>query len=376
MTDFVHLHCHTEYSLLDGLAKIPKLLKRVKDLGMNSLAITDHGAMYGAVNFYLRCKEEGVKPIIGCEAYVARRSHLDKEGKVDTEPFHLLLLAQNDIGYKNLMQLVTVAHLEGYYYKPRIDLNLLEKYHEGLIATSTCLQGQIPKLLREGEYEKAKQLAGQMSEMLGEGNFYLELQDHPYIPEQGQLNEKIVKLSHDMGLPLVATNDSHYVSPTDAEAQEVLLCVQTQKTLLDKNRPLSMISSPDFYIKTPQEMEKAFLKHPDALKNTAAIAEKCNVEIKMGSWILPKYDVPDGYTAESYLKKLCLEGMKIKISATPSKEIMERLEYELEIINKKGYPTYFLIVSDFVNWSRQQGIIATTRGSAAGSLVSYLIGVT
>ena len=376
MTDFVHLHTHTEYSLLDGLAKIPKLLKRVKDLGMNSLAITDHGAMYGAIHFFLKCKEENIKPIIGCEMYVARRSHLDKEGKLDTEPYHLLLLAKNNQGYKNLIKLVTVSHLDGYYYKPRIDLELLEKHHEGLIATSTCLQGQIPKLLRHGEYDRAKDLAGRMSDMLGEGNFYLELQDHPYIPEQGKLNEQIVKLSQAMGLPLVATNDSHYVSPDDAEAQEVLLCVQTQKTLSDKNRALSMLSSPDFYIKTPEEMQKAFLKYPEALKNTVAIAEKCHVEIKTGKWILPKYDVPAGFTPDSYLRKLCLEGMKIQISTTPSREITDRLEYELNIINQKGYPTYFLIVSDFVNWARKQGIIATTRGSAAGSLVSYLIGIT
>jgi DNA polymerase-3 subunit alpha len=229
---------------------------------MNSLAISDHGAMYGALHFYLKCKEEGVKPIIGCETYVSRRGHLDKEGKLDTEPYHLLLLASNNQGYKNLLKLVSIAHLDGYYYKPRIDLDLLEKYHKGIIATSTCLQGQIPKYLRFGETDKAKELAGRMSDMLGEDNFYLELQDHPDIPEQGKLNEMIVKLGRDMGLPLIATNDAHYVSPDDAEAQEVLLCVQTQKTFLEKNRPLTMISSPDFYIKTPEEMEKAFLKYP------------------------------------------------------------------------------------------------------------------
>lgn len=376
MTDFVHLHCHTEFSLLDGLAKIPRLLNRVKDLGMKALAITDHGSMYGAIHFYQKCNDEGIKPIIGVETYVAKRSHLDKEAGVDVEPFHMVLLAKDEVGYKNLMKLVSIAHLDGYYYKPRIDLGLLEKYHEGIIATSACLQGMVPKALREGNYPKAKELAGKLNEIMGSGNFYLELQDHSSILEQGRVNEGVIKLSRDLGLPLVATNDSHYVSPDDAEAQEVLLCVQTQKTLLDKNRPLSMIDSPDFYIKTPEEMERAFIRYPEALKNTVAVAEKCNLELKLGSWVLPKFDVPAGYDADSYLKMLCYEGMKTKISNTPSVSVTERLEYELNIISKKGYATYFLIVSDFVGWSRRNGIICTTRGSAAGSLVSYLIGIT
>ncbi|MBI3384888.1 DNA polymerase III subunit alpha [Candidatus Gottesmanbacteria bacterium] len=376
MAEFVHLHSHTEFSLLDGLAKISKLVARVKDLGMKALAITDHGAMYGVVHFYLKCKEEGIKPIIGVETYVAKRSYLDKEARVDAEPYHLLLLAKNEEGYKNLLKLVSIAHLEGYYYKPRIDMELLAKYHEGLIATSACLQGQLARTIREGDLDKAGKIAGTFSEILGEGNFYLELQDHPSISEQGKVNEEVVKLSKDLGLPLIATNDSHYVMPDDAEAQEVLLCVQTQKTLLDKNRSLSMIDSPDFYIKSPEQMLAAFLKYPEALKNTLEIAEKCNVELKTGSWVLPRFDVPEGYDGDSYLKKLAEDGLKTKISATPSKEVMERLNYELNIIAKKGYSTYFLIVADFVNWARNQGIIATTRGSAAGSLVSYLIGIT
>lgn len=376
MADFVHLHAHTEFSLLDGLAKIPKLVARVKDLGMKALAITDHGGMYGVVHFYLKCKEEGIKPIIGVETYVARRSHLDKEAKVDVEPYHLLLLAKNEEGYKNLLKLVSIAHLDGYYYKPRIDMELLEKYREGIIATSACLQGQVAKSIREGDLAKARKIAGTFSEIMGDGNFYLELQDHPTISDQGKVNEEVVKISQELGLPLIATNDSHYVMPDDAEAQEVLLCVQTQKTLNDKNRPLSMIDSPDFYIKTPEQMLASFLKYPEALKNTLEIAEKCNVELKTGSWILPKFDVPDGFDGDSYLRKLAEEGLSTKISSTPSREITERLNYELNIIAKKGYSTYFLIVADFVNWARNQVIIATTRGSAAGSLVSYLIGIT
>ncbi len=376
MADFVHLHVHTEYSLLDGLAKIPELLARAKELGMNALAITDHGTMYGAFKFYLAARDLGVKPIIGMEAYVASRSRFDKQPGLDKDQFHLTLLAKNELGYKNLMKLTTIAHLEGFYYKPRIDLEVLKIYSEGLIALSGCLEGEIPHLLRVGQDKKAEEKARQFTEIFPEDHFYLEIQAHPKIEDQIKVNEKIINLSKKIGLPLVATNDSHYVKPDDAEAQEILLCVQTQHTILEKDRPLSMISSPDFYLRSPEEMSDLFIRNPEAIANTVKIAQMCDVEIDMGKWILPHFSVPDESSAGDYMKKLCEERLPERFAkVTP--EIRQRLDYELSVISQKGYSTYFLIVQDFVNWAKKQGIaVGPGRGSVAGSLVSYILRIT
>lgn len=376
MSDFVHLHTHSEYSLLDGLGKLDLLIDRAKTLGMNALALTDHGAMYGSFKFYLKAKAAGIKPILGVETYVARRSHLDKEGKIDTDPYHLILLAKNENGYKNLMKLVTIAHLEGYYYKPRIDFELLKMYHEDLICTSACVQGQVASLLREGRDSEAERVAREYSELFGTDHYYVEIQKHPNIPLIEEMNEKLIKLSRKLGLPLVATNDIHYVEAEDAEAQEILLCVQTQRTMLEKNRPLSMLSSPDFYMRSPEEMRGLFIQYPEAIENTVKIASMCNITLSVGNWILPEYPLAKGETPASYLRKLVSDNVKTKYPKMTD-EIKERLNYELEIINTKGYSTYFLIVQDFVNWAKGNGIaVGPGRGSAAGSIVSYILGIT
>jgi len=376
MADFVHLHCHTEYSLLDGLCKITDLLARTRDLGMDSLAITDHGAMYGAVKFFLKAKEMGVKSLIGVEAYQAQRSRFDKQSGVDNDQYHLLLLAKNNIGYQNLLKLVTHAHLEGFYYKPRIDMEVLRSHSDGLICLSGCLNGEIPHLLKTLQDEKAEKRALEFQELFGADNFYIELQQHPKIKEQAEVNEKLVALSRKLGIPLVATNDTHYINADDAEAQEILLCVQTQHSILESNRPLSMISSPDFYLRSPDEMKGLFIQYPEAIANTVKIANACNVDIELGKWILPHFEVPQGETAESYFKRLAKERLSDRFSQI-TKEIDKRLNYELDIIVKKGYATYFLIVSDFVNWAKSKGIaVGPGRGSAAGSLVAYTLGIT
>ncbi|TSC54243.1 MAG: DNA polymerase III subunit alpha, partial [Microgenomates group bacterium LiPW_16] len=376
MADFVHLHCHTEYSLLDGLAKIPDLLARAKEYGMDALAITDHGAMYGVFKFYLTARDLGVKPIIGMEVYTASRSRFDKQPGVDSDQYHLVLLAKNKTGYKNLMKLTTIAHLEGFYYKPRIDTEILRAHSDGLICLSACLEGEIPHLLRVGEDKKAEEKAAEFAQIFGEDHFYLEIQAHPKISDQAKVNEKLVSLSKKLGLPIVATNDSHYVDPTDAEAQEILLCVQTQHTILEKNRPLSMIDSPDFYLRTPEEMKGLFIQYPQALENTVKIAEMCDMEIEMGRWILPHFPVPAGTFPDSFLKKLCYKMITERFPK-PTLEIRKRLDYELSVIAQRGYSTYFLIVSDFVNWAKEQGIaVGPGRGSVAGSLVSYALRIT
>lgn len=376
MPDFVHLHTHTEFSLLDGLAKIPDLLSRTKELGMDSLAITDHGAMYGVIKFFLKAREAGVKPIIGVEAYQASRSRLDKQPGADRDQHHLVLLAENNTGYHNLMKLVSHAHLEGYYYKPRIDLEVLRDHSEGLIGLSGCLNGEVPHLLATGQAEAAEKKAREFMEIFGPGHFFLELQMHPKIPEQQVTNEKLVELSRRLGLPLVATNDIHYINAEDAYAQEVLLCVQTQHTMLESKRPLSMISSPDFYMRSVEEMRGLFIQYPEAIENTVKIAQMCNVEIELGKWILPEFEVPEGETANSYFMKTAEAGMADRYTQiTP--ELKKRLDYELDIIVKKGYSTYFLIVADFVNWAKGKRIaVGPGRGSAAGSLVAYSMGIT
>ncbi len=376
MANFVHLHVHTEYSLLDGLAKIRDLVAKAKELGMESLAITDHGTMYGAFKFYLAAKEAGIKPIIGMEAYMASRSRFDKQAGLDKDQYHLTLLAKNLVGYKNLMKLTTIAHLEGFYYKPRIDMEVLKSHAEGLIALSGCLEGEIPHYLRVGEDKKAEEKARELSHIFPDGHFYLEIQSHPKIPVQATVNDKIVSLAQKLGLPIAATNDSHYIEPQDAEAQEILLCVQTQHTILEKNRPLSMIDSPDFYLKSPQEMEEAFGQYPESLENTVKIAQMCDLELEVGQWILPHYPLEESETPASYLEKLVWQGAKAKYPQM-APEVKERIKYELDIINNKGYSTYFLIVADFVNWAKKQGIgVGPGRGSAAGSVVSYSLNIT
>lgn len=376
MSDFVHLHTHSEFSLLDGLGKLDHLIERAKSFGMDALAVTDHGAMYGAFKFYLKAKAAGIKPIIGVETYVARRSRFDKEGKVDTDPFHLVLLAKNETGYKNLMKLVTLAHLEGYYYKPRIDWEILEKYHDGVICLSACLQGQVPSLLRNNQESEAEVVARAYAELFGKDHYYIELQRHPKIEECDLVNEKLVKLARKLGLPIVATNDIHYVDVEDAEAQEILLCVQTQRTIVEKNRPLSMASSPDFYMRSPAEMKGLFIQYPEAIENTARIASMCDLSLAVGKWILPEYPIVSEETPDEYLRKLVATRLSGRYPDV-TKEIQDRIDYELGIITSRGYSTYFLIVGDFINWAKTQGIgVGPGRGSAAGSVVSYVLGIT
>lgn len=376
MSDFVHLHVHSEYSLLDGLGKLDDLLVRAKSFGMSALALTDHGTMYGSFKFYLKAKLIGIKPILGVETYVAKRSRFDKEASIDKDPFHLTLLAKNAQGYKNLMKLVTSAHLEGYYYKPRIDWEILEKYHDNLICLSGCLQGQLSELLQNGQTDQAETVAKKYSDLFGKDHYYIELQRHPKIPAVDEVNSKLIALSRKLGIPLVATNDIHYVDPDDAEAQEILLCVQTQHTMLEKKRPLSMIESADFYMRSPEEMTGLFLQYPEAIENTAKIADMCDTNLPVGQWILPEYPLPTDKTPENYLRELVAERLPSRYK-NPEQKITERIEYELSIITKKGYATYFLIVSDFVNWAKGHGIaVGPGRGSAAGSVVSYILGIT
>ena len=374
MAKFTHLHVHSEYSLLDGLAKIEDLCSKALELGMDSLALTDHGVMYGAVKFFLTAKEFGIKPIIGMEAYMAARSRFDKQANIDSDRYHLILLAKDEIGYKNLLKLTTLAHLEGFYYKPRVDMELLKKYSQGLVCSSACIEGEIPQLLIKNDPKRAEEKAKEMLEIFGK-DFYLELQHHPKIKDQKKANEKLVALSRKLGIPLIATNDVHYVEADDAEAQDALLAVQTQKMIKDENR-LSMLSSPDFYLRSQEEMAEAFKAYPEAIKNTREITKKCNLEIPIGKWILPNYPLPEGETANEHLKKLTLERLEDRFPK-PSKEVLKRLNYELEVICSKGFATYFLIVQDFVNWAKINGIrVGPGRGSAAGSLVSYVLRIT
>lgn len=377
MSDFVHLHTHSEFSLLDGLSRMEDLIARTKELGMDALALTDHGAMYGAIKFYQQANAAGIKPIVGVETYMATRSRFDKQPNVDKDQYHLVLLARNETGYKNLLKLVSISHLEGFYYKPRIDMEVLKTHSQGLIGLSACLAGEIPTLLLTGQETAAEKKAKEFMEIFGEGHFYLELQMHPAIKELNGVNEKLIKLSRNLGVPIVATNDVHYLKKEDAEAHEVLLCVQTQHTLLEKNRPLTLADSPDFYLRDPAEMKQLFIEFPDAIANTMKIAAMCDLAIPLGNWILPPFDVPQGFSPESYLKSQTHESAA-KIYGLPLRqEVKERVDYELSIINHKRYATYFLIVADFVNWAKKQDIlVGPGRGSAAGSVVSYVLGIT
>ena len=341
---------------------------------MNSLALTDHGVMYGTIPFYNECQQQGIKPIIGCEIYMARRSRFDKQSRIDADQYHLILLAKNNIGYQNLMKIVTKAHLEGFYYKPRADKQLLEKYSEGLIATSACIAGEIPSLLLQDKDEAAEQIAKKYSQIF-KNNFYLEIQSHEGLEKQEIANKKLIALSRKLGIPLIAANDIHYVEPDDAQAQDALLAIQTKKMISDKDR-LTMLSTPSFYFRSPDEMKSLFAEYPDAIKNTQKIADQCNVKIPIGKFILPYYPIPKGETADDELKKLTFKRMKKRFPGA-AKEITERVNYELSVISKKGFSTYFLIFQDFVNWAKRQGIrVGPGRGSAAGSLVSYILRIT
>jgi len=372
---FTHLHTHSHYSLLDGLPKIPDLLDCVKELGMDSVAITDHGVMYGAVEFYKEAKKRGVKPIIGCEIYVAYESRLDKRPNIDSKSYHMILLVKNQKGYQNLAQLVTTAHLDGYYYKPRIDDELLEKHAEGLIGTSACLNGKIPKMLLANKLEEAESLALKYQSWFGKDSFYLELQEHKNIPEQAALNEKIIALHKKTGIPLVATNDIHYLRPEDAEAQDVLMLINTGA---DINNPERLsLKSDDFSMLSPETMADIWKEYPEAIENTQKIADLCNFEFELGKIQLPHFEVPGGKTPEAYLTEICQAGLAKRFGDHVTKEMQDRMDYELSVINKMGFAGYILIVQDFVNWAKGNHIVVGPgRGSAGGSLVCYATNIT
>ena len=372
--NFTHLHVHTEYSLLDGSNKIKEYVDRVKELGMDSAAITDHGVMYGCIDFYKACKKAGINPILGCEVYVAPGSRFDKEaGSGEDRYYHLVLLAENNQGYSNLMKIVSKSFVEGFYYKPGVDLALLREYHEGLIALSACLAGEVARYLTRGMYEEGKQAALRYEEIFGKGNFFLELQDHG-IPDQQTVNQQLLRMHQETGIDLVATNDVHYTYAEDEAPHDILLCIQTGKKLTDENR-MRYVGG-QYYVKSPGEMAELFPYAEEALENTYQIAQRCHVEIEFGVTKLPKYDVPEGYTSWEYLNKLCYEGLEERYHPV-TEELKERLHYELDTIRTMGYVDYFLIVWDFIKYARDHGImVGPGRGSAAGSLVAYTLVIT
>ena len=370
---FVHLHVHTEFSLLDGACRIDGLMERVKEVGQTAVAITDHGVMYGCIDFYKAAKAAGVKPIIGCEVYVARRGMEDRVHGIDNDPYHLVLLCKDRKGYENLCLLVSEAFMHGFYGKPRVDLALLEKYHEGLICLSACLAGAVPQHLMNEDYEGAKAYALKLAEIFGAGNFYLELQDHG-IDEQRVVNQGVLRLNRETGLPLVVTNDAHYLRKEDADMQDVLLCVQTGRTVDDENR--MRFSSDEFYIKSEEELRSLFPNCPEAFENTVKIAEMCNLEFVFNEYHLPAFPVPEGYTNEKYFRKLCYEGFEERYQNPPA-EYLERLEYEIGVISRMGYVNYYLIVWDFIRYAKEQGIpVGPGRGSGAASIVAYCLHIT
>ncbi len=369
-TEFVHLHVHTEYSLLDGLARVPQLVGQAKKMGMPALAVTDHGAMYAAIEHYQAAKEAGLRPIVGCEVYVAPGSRLDRT-KSEGSAHHLVLLATNEQGYRNLVQLVTAGHLEGFYYKPRVDRELLERHHEGLIAMSACPSGELGRAILAGDLAGARETADWYHQVCGKGNYYLELQRHE-LPELKTIGPELVKMSREMGIPLVATNDVHYVNREDAYAQEILLCIQTNSTMEDPKR--MRMEADTFYLRSPEEMAELFSDLPEAVRNTLAIAERCDLQLDFGRVLLPQFEIPAGYTPETWLEKKCVEGMRRRYpQVTP--EIEQRLRYELSVIGETGFATYILIVADFVEHARESGILFGPRGSAAGAVVCYCLGI-
>lgn len=388
--EFVHLHNHSHYSLLDGLQKVPEMLDRVAQLGMSSVALTDHGTLSGAIEFYQEAKKRGIKAIVGCEVYVAPRTHSDKEGKADANPYHLILLAKNRQGYQNLMRLVSTAHLDGFYYKPRVDRELLEKYHEGLIALSACASGEVGRHILNGDLKQAAETVTWYQSVFGKDNYYLELQDHDEWETQKQINKGLHQLAKQTGAPLVVTADCHYVHKGDREAHEILLCVQTGKTIGDTDR---MEMEMDLYISSPEQIASRWQDYPEALANTVKIAEACDLDIELGQNLLPQFDLPAGQTDKKYLEELAYQGLAWRYGGIPKEdishvtkeksislvtpEVAERLQYELEVVGRMGYESYFLIVADFINWGKNQGIIfGPGRGSAAGSIVAYALNIT
>ena len=370
---FVHLHVHTEYSLLDGACRIGSIMERVKALGQDAVAITDHGVMYGVIDFYKAAKAAGIRPIIGCEVYVAPRGMRDRVHGLDSEARHLVLLCENEEGYRNLSQMVSRAFQEGFYGKPRVDLELLRRHSGGLIALSACLAGEIPRRLMDDDYAGAKEKALELSEIFGPEHFYLELQDHG-IAEQTRVNQGILRLARETGLPLVATNDAHYLTEEDADLQDVLMCIQMGKTVDDPNR--MRFETREFYLKSEAQMRALFPQAPEAVENTAKIAERCRVEFEFNNYHLPLFHCPEGYDSWGYFSKLCTEGFNARYP-DPPEGYRERLEYEMSMIRKMGYVDYFLIVGDFVGYAKGQGIpVGPGRGSAAGAMVSYCLGIT
>ncbi len=371
---FVHLHTHTEYSILDGSNKIKDYVARVKELGMNACAITDHGVMYGEIEFYRECKKNGINPILGCEVYVAPGSRFDREtGSGEDRYYHLILLAENNQGYENLIKIVSFGFIDGFYYKPRVDMEILEKYHEGIICLSACLAGEVARTIARGQLEEAKEVALRFQNIFGEGNNFLELQDHG-IPLQKTVNQGILMIHRETGIPLVCTNDCHYTYPEDADPHDILLCIQTGKSVSDENR-MRYVGG-QYYVKSEDEMQKLFPYAPEALENTQAIADRCHVDIEFGNTKLPHFEVPEGYDSWSYLNKLCSDGLEKRYGEDAPK-YRERLDYELGVIKEMGYVDYFLIVWDFINYAKRNGIpVGPGRGSAAGSIVSYVIEIT
>lgn len=370
---FVHLHVHSEYSLLDGACRIENMMDRVKELGQTAIALTDHGVMYGCIDFYKSAKAAGIKPIIGCEVYVARRNMDDRIYGIDDDPYHLVLLCKNRKGYENLCLLVSEAFKSGFYYKPRVDLTLLETYHEGLIAMSACLAGAIPQYLMQEEYEPAKEYALKLQRIFGEGNFYLELQDHG-IAEQTPVNQGVMRISRETGIPMVVTNDAHYLTRSDAKMQDVLLCIQTGKTIDDPKR--MKFQTEEFYLKSEEELRQLFPNCEEAFENTVKIADMCNLEFVFNEYHLPSFPVPDGFTNEAYFRKLCMDGFSERY-VNPPEEYRQRLEYEIDVISRMGYVNYYLIVWDFIRYAKEQGIpVGPGRGSGAASIVAYCMHIT
>ena len=370
---FTHLHLHTEYSLLDGACRINRLMERVKELGQTSVAITDHGVMYGVVDFYKAAKKAGVHPIIGCEVYVATRTRFDKVNRMDGS-YHLVLLCENETGYRNLIKLVSAGFTEGFYSKLRIDKELLEKHHEGLIALSACLAGEIPRALASGDFEKAKETALYYQNLFGPDRFYLEIQDHG-LEEQKLVLPMIVRLSRETGIPLVATNDAHYLTKEDAKMQRVLICIQTNKSVYDDD--ILEFGTEEFYVKSTDEMYELFSLWPEACENTNKIAQMCQFDFEFGVTKLPSFDVPDGMENRQYFEQLCQEGLKRHYGENPTPEIQKRLAYEIDVIDRMGFTNYYLIVWDFIRYAKSKGIpVGPGRGSGAGSLAAYCIGIT
>ena len=371
---FAHLHVHSEYSLLDGACRIEPMLDKIKSMGQTSVALTDHGVMYGVVDFYKAAKARGLNPIIGCEVYVAPRSRFDKVHGIDNERYHLILLCKNNTGYKNLIKLVSEGWVNGFYTKPRVDKELLEQHHEGLIALSGCLAGEVARALERNDYEEAKKVAEWYNGVFGDGNYYLEIQNHG-LDEQLRINPMLISLSKELNIPLAATNDAHYVDKQDSKIQQVLICIQTNHTL-GEDTGLEFVTQ-EFYLKSEEEMREAFSECPQAVDNTAKIAEQCHVEFEFGKTKLPHFDVPDGWSHFDWFANLCRKGLKERYGDSPPQEYIDRLEYELGIIDKMGYTDYYLIVHDFIRHAKSVGIpVGPGRGSGAASICAYCIGIT